>query len=111
MKGRSSLAGLALVLLLAVSLTSLWLNQSGARTAVVLAEQLAAVYDRSWFTVDGGGATPGESPSYSLSGTIGQADAGLLSNGGYAQHGGFWAGVSPPDSAHGVYLPLIIRSQ
>lgn len=111
MKGKAGLAGLALVLLLAVSLTTLWLNQSGVRTAVVLAEQLTAVYNLSWFTIDGGGATPGDSPGYSLSGTIGQADAGLLSNGGHALHGGFWAGVSPPGLAHRVYLPLIIRNQ
>jgi hypothetical protein len=58
----------------------------------VLAEMTAA-YDFSWWTIDGGGATGLTSGNYTLSGTAGQPDAGLLSNGDYVLSGGFWAGI------------------
>ena len=45
------------------------------------------------FTVDGGGGTS-SGGTYSLSGTIGQPDAGTLSGGGFTLQGGFWAAVS-----------------
>lgn len=49
----------------------------------------SAAYDLSWWTVDGGG---GQSSGgvYTLSGTVGQADAGALSGGNYTIAGGFW---------------------
>ena len=49
-------------------------------------------YDLSWSTIDGGGATS-TGGSYSLSGTIGQADAGpspAMTGGSYQLTGGFW---------------------
>jgi hypothetical protein len=49
-------------------------------------------YSIDWFTIDGGGGTSSGGP-YSLSGTIGQADAGRLSGGNYTLDGGFWGGV------------------
>lgn len=51
-------------------------------------------YDLSWWTVDGGGgsgATASTGGSYSLSGSIGQPDAGTSSGGIYALVGGFWS--------------------
>jgi hypothetical protein len=45
------------------------------------------------FTVDGGGGTS-SGGAYSLSGTIGQPDAGTLSGGSFTLQGGFWAVVS-----------------
>ncbi len=66
--------------------------------AVVLA---TGGYDLSWWTVDGGGHTFSTSADgvYSLGGTIGQPDAGLLTGGDYTLAGGFWRGgaVVPPD--------------
>jgi hypothetical protein len=61
-------------------------------------------YDLSWYTIDGGGAfsTGG---SYSLSGSIGQPDAGSLSGGSYTLVGGFWGGA--PIANYNVYLPLV----
>ena len=48
-------------------------------------------YSMDWHTIDGGGGTSTNSP-YSLSGTIGQPDAGItLTNGQYSVTGGFWA--------------------
>ena len=58
-----------------------------------------------WWTVDSGGGTSSSS-GYSLSGTIGQADAGAMSGGNYSLAGGFWGGgVANPF----IYLPLIQR--
>jgi hypothetical protein len=46
-----------------------------------------------WHTIDGGGGTS-TGAVYSISGTIGQPDAGTMSGGGYSLDGGFWALVS-----------------
>jgi len=83
---------------------------------VVLLSLLASValaqsgggYDLSWNTVDGGGATWSEGGGYSLGGTIGQPDAGMLSGGGYTLAGGFWPGAA---ARYGIYLPLVLRNR
>jgi hypothetical protein len=46
-------------------------------------------YSIDWFTIDGGGGTS-TGGVYTVSGTIGQPDAGVLSGGNYALVGGFW---------------------
>ena len=52
---------------------------------------LAQTYAIDWFTIDGGGGTS-TGGVYSVSGTIGQPDAGgPVTNGQYAVTGGFWA--------------------
>jgi len=51
----------------------------------------AQQYSIDWFSVDGGGGTSTGSV-YSVSGTIGQADAGgPLTGGNYSLTGGFWS--------------------
>ncbi len=67
-----------------------------AGSLLVLATALPASaqsYDLSWFTIDGGGgiSTGGD---YTLVGTIGQPDAGILSGGPYTITGGFWSAVT-----------------
>jgi hypothetical protein len=53
-----------------------------------------AQYSINWFTVDGGGGTSTGSV-YSVSGTIGQHDAGnAMSGGNYSLTGGFWSLVA-----------------
>ena len=47
-------------------------------------------YDISWFTVDGGGGNSIGGP-YTLSGTAGQPDAGVLSGGTYTVTGGLFS--------------------
>jgi hypothetical protein len=64
-------------------------------------------YDLSWYTIDGGGATFSIGGSYSLGGSIGQADAGSMSGGSYQLNGGFWGGAS---INYTVYLPLVLKS-
>jgi len=50
-------------------------------------------YHLSWSTIDGGGGRSlGE--TYTLEGTIGQPDAGLMSGGDYVLAGGFWPATS-----------------
>ena len=51
----------------------------------------AQSYSINWSTIDGGGGTS-TSGVYTVSGTIGQPDAGpTMTNGQYAVTGGFWA--------------------
>jgi len=73
-------------------------------TGVALA-QTGGGYDLSWSTIDGGGTTWSEGGGYSLGGTVGQPDAGVLSGGGYTLAGGFWAGAA----GYRVFLPLVLR--
>jgi hypothetical protein len=49
-------------------------------------------FNIDWFTIDGGGGTSMGSV-YSISGTIGQFDAGLMKGGTYSLTGGFWSVV------------------
>src|SRR5436189_1539989 len=47
-------------------------------------------YSIDWFTIDGGGGTS-TGGVYSVSGTIGQPDAGQMSGGNFSLTGGFWS--------------------
>jgi hypothetical protein len=49
-----------------------------------------AQYSIDWFTVDGGGGTS-TGGVYSVSGSIGQPDAGMMSGGSFTLQGGFWS--------------------
>lgn len=64
-------------------------------------------YNLTWSTIDGGGYTWSESGSYTLGGTIGQPDAGVLSGGAYTLAGGFWSGAA---ARYSIYLPLVLRN-
>ena len=68
--------------------------------------QTGGGYDLTWFTVDGGGGTSSGAP-YTLSGSVGQPDAGVLGGGSYTLAGGFWVAPSPPPNA--IYLPIIMK--
>jgi len=63
-------------------------------------------YEIAWYTIDGGGAQDLTGGSYTLSGTVGQFDAGSQSGGGtYALAGGYWVELF----GYRLYLPLILR--
>jgi hypothetical protein len=64
-------------------------------------------YSIDWYTIDSGGAMNSNGGGYSLSGTIGQPDAGSLGGGSYSLVGGFWGGAS---INYTVYLPLVLKS-
>ncbi len=55
--------------------------------------QALGQYAIDWWTIDSGGGTSTGSV-YTVSGTIGQPDAGLLSGGNYTLVGGFWGIVT-----------------
>lgn len=103
MKRKVLLWLLVVILLLAAGAVAL--AQSGGGTLT----RLSASYDLPWNTVDGGGevSTGG---GYTLSGTAGQPDAGILTGGGYTLGGGFWKGGVMVGSVYQVYLPCIMRS-
>ncbi len=66
--------------------------ESGESLADVLDQWSRGVaFDLSWYSVDGGGGLMSTGGTFELSGTIGQADAGLMTEGSYALTGGFWA--------------------
>jgi hypothetical protein len=68
-------------------------------------------YEIPWWTVDGGGNTLNAGGGYSLSGTAGQPDAGVLEDNGYTLAGGLWGGAGLPASGDlYIYLPLVLRS-
>ena len=73
---------------------------------VVSASALAG-YTLDWWTVDGGGATFSIGGSYSLGGSIGQPDAGVLSGGSYQLNGGFWGGSIVN---YNIYLPFALKN-
>jgi hypothetical protein len=64
-----------------------------------------ATYEISWYTIDGGGAQDLSGGTYTLSGTVGQFDAGSQSGGSYALNGGYWVELF----GYRLYLPLILR--
>jgi hypothetical protein len=70
------------------------------KASMMLALSLAAItapaqnYAINWFTVDGGGGEAGGG-GYSLRGTIGQPDAGVMSGSGFFIAGGFWTEITP----------------
>ena len=58
---------------------------------LTLAAPSLAQLSISWSTIDSGGGTS-TGASTTLSGTIGQTDAGVMTGGGYTLAGGFWTG-------------------
>ena len=63
--------------------------------AAPVSAQMGPNLDLTWNTLDsGGGVSTGG--VFSLTGTIGQPDAGTLAGGGFTLAGGFWAGGGPP---------------
>jgi hypothetical protein len=68
----------------------------------------AQSYSIDWFTVDGGGGTS-TGGVYSVSGTIGQPDAGTMSGGNYTIQGGFWSVIAAIQT-QGAPLLTITRS-
>lgn len=73
--------------------------------------QGVAPYNMRWWTVDGGAyVVSGVSPSgaaYTMTTTIGQPDAGLMTGGRYALGGGYWG--TALRSLMKLYLPVVTR--
>ncbi len=57
---------------------------------LLLAASMAIAYELDWWTIDGASGTS-TGGAYSLSGTVGQPEAGTAMTGGsYTLNGGFW---------------------
>ena len=50
----------------------------------------AQTINLSWYTMDGGGAIATTGGAFTLSGTVGQPDAGVMAGGAFSVVGGFW---------------------
>jgi hypothetical protein len=70
------------------------------------AAQSGGPYDLTWSTVDGGGQMYSAGGAYTLGGTVGQPDAGVLKGSNYTLTGGFWSGAY---AVRRLYLPLLLR--
>jgi hypothetical protein len=68
----------------------------------------AQQYSIDWFTIDGGGGTS-TGGVYSVTGTIGQPDAGAMTGGNYSIDGGFW-GIIAAVQTPGAPLLSIFRT-
>ena len=80
-------------------------RQLAAALAILsaLAVAQAQNYTIDWFTVDGGGGTS-TGGVYSVTGTIGQPDAGVMSGGNYTLAGGFWGVLAAVQTPGAPYL-------
>ncbi len=84
-------------------------------TALTLAfpsAALAQTFTIDWFTIDGGGiTTPITGGGFSLAGTIGQPDAGILASPTFVCSGGFWvaaaAGTCYPNCDASTTVPAL----
>ena len=90
---------LALVMLMVITLIA---SSQTTRTA---SAQSGGAYDLTWNSIDSGGAMFSTGGTYSLGGTIGQADAGTMSGGTYMLNGGFWGDFL----GNKLNLPLMLR--
>ena len=63
-------------------------------------------YTIDWYSIDGGGGTSTNS-QFSLSGTIGQPDAGHMSGGSFTLDSGFWGIVAAVQTPGGPLLRVV----
>jgi hypothetical protein len=96
---------------LLVAMASLLLAVAAApRVQGTALAQSGGPYGLTWGTIDAGGYTFSTGGDYTLGGTVGQPDAGLLTGGDFTLGGGFWGGGAlPSEEGHEVYLPLVLR--
>lgn len=80
-----------------------------ALTLLALVRGFAQSYNIDWSTVDGGGGTSTGGVS-SVSGTIGQPDAGTMSGGNYSLTGGFWSLLSVVQTPGAPALTITLTS-
>jgi len=63
-------------------------------------------YSIDWATIDGGGGAS-TGGVYTVTGTIGQPDAGTMSGGTYTLSGGFWGMVASVQTEGAPYLSVV----
>src|SRR3954453_2198971 len=70
---------------------------------------VAQNYSIDWFTIDGGGGTS-TGGVFSVTGTIGQPDAGHMSGGNYTLDGGFWGIIAAVQTQGAPTLRVVLTS-
>jgi hypothetical protein len=78
---------------------------SAVLLALVNPQSLSAQsYSIDWYTIDGGGYSA--SGAYSITGTVGQPDAGSMRGGNFSLTGGFWSvvGVVQTETAPPLHI-------
>ncbi len=83
--------------------TKAWTRASAA--LLTLASFAHAQFSIQWSTSDGGGGTS-TGGVYSVTGTLGQPDAGAMSGGPYALAGGFWSAVNVVQTPGAPFLNI-----
>jgi hypothetical protein len=63
-------------------------------------------YSLDWSTIDGGGGTS-TGGVYSVTGTIGQPDAGAMSGGNFTLTGGFWSVIAAVQTPGAPFLSIV----
>lgn len=92
-----------IVLLAAAILTGLLIIKGGPWVQA----QIGGGYDLTWWTIDGGGATPITGGPYTLLSSSGQPYASSnMSSGPYTLQSGFWPNAN---TTFNVYLPMVTR--
>ena len=71
--------------------------------------QSGGPYNLEWNTIDSGGGSLSTGGTYSVSGTAGQPDAGVMSGGAFTLPGGFWGGGAATITQMHLYLPAVLR--
>jgi hypothetical protein len=77
---------------------------------VCLPSDVSARFDITWSTIDGGGGTS-TGGVYTVSGTIGQPDAGRLSGGNFTLDGGFWGLIAAVQTPGVPWLTITLNPQ
>jgi hypothetical protein len=72
-------------------------------TVFLLAASAHAQLNINWFTVVGGGGTS-SGGSFTVTGSIGRPDAGVVSGGQFTLRGGFWPGLVVPSTSEAPTL-------
>jgi len=76
---------------------------------IVISSAHAQSFSIDWFTIDAGGGTS-TGGVYSISGTIGQPDAGTISGGSYSLTGGFWSLLSVVQIPGAPLLSIVLTA-
>ncbi len=88
-----------------IVLTLLLLTVLTASQPVTPTSAQSGGYDLTWNVIAGGGIMFSSGGNYSLSGTIGQADAETMSGESYTLSNGFWVDLF----GYRIELPLLMR--
>lgn len=73
---------------------AIMMSTIAAVSTLALAGPSGGSFEITWYTIDAGGTNNASGGNFTLSGTIGQPDAGpVMSGGNFSLAGGFWPGV------------------